>query len=157
MPKNSDGDDYRICKHSQVDGYKNRYVTPVAFEALVLYIYLFMVWSMSKNNRDEEKKEDGGIATATKPKATPKTQRPNLYKVILHNDDYTTMDFVVLILKKFFHKNHAEATHLMLYVHHHGRAIVGVYTFDVAETKVKQVTNYAREQGHPLLCTMEPE
>lgn len=61
------------------------------------------------------------------------------------------------ILQKVFHKNQTEATHLMLYVHHKGRAIVGVYTFDVAETKVKQVSELAREQGYPLLCTMEPE
>lgn len=111
---------------------------------------------MTDRKRKDPKRDDGG-ATVLDPKSRTRTKKPKLYKVILHNDDYTTMEFVVHILQKIFHKNHAEATHIMLYVHRKGRAVVGVYTYDVAETKVTQVTELARESGYPLLCTMEPE
>lgn len=86
-----------------------------------------------------------------------KTKRPPLYKVILHNDDYTTQEWVVLILKSFFQKNHAEAVQLMLHVHHNGRAIVGVFPRDIAETKVDQVTKASQDAGYPLLCSYEIE
>ncbi len=85
------------------------------------------------------------------------TKRPRRYSVIFHNDDYTTMEFVVHVLRKFFRKTETEATHIMLNVHHRGYGIVGVYTRDVAETKVSQVSQYAKSQGHPLKCTAEPE
>lgn len=112
------------------------------------------LWAMAKRRRDDD---DGGLSTITRPETKSKTKKPQLYKVILHNDDYTTMEFVVHILQKVFHKNHAEAMHLMLYVHQKGQAIVGVYTYDVADTKVQHVLEQARESGYPLLCTMEPE
>lgn len=86
-----------------------------------------------------------------------KLDYPSLYKVILHNDDYTPMDFVVKILQKFFQKNSDEATQLMLLVHHTGMAVCGTYTKEIAETKVQQVTDYARVHGHPLKSTMEKE
>jgi ATP-dependent Clp protease adaptor protein ClpS len=86
-----------------------------------------------------------------------KTKHPRRYSVIFHNDDYTTMEFVVHVLRKFFRKTDTEATHIMLNVHHRGYGVVGVYTRDVAETKVSQVSQYARSQGHPLKCTAEPE
>ncbi len=86
-----------------------------------------------------------------------KTKKPRRFKVLLHNDDYTTMEFVVHLLVTFFRKSHAEATHLMLTVHHKGSAVCGVYPREVAETKVDEVIRYARENGHPLLCTMEAE
>jgi ATP-dependent Clp protease adaptor protein ClpS len=86
-----------------------------------------------------------------------KTAKPRLYKVLLHNDDYTTMEFVVQILVEFFHKSRTEATHVMLHVHHKGIGVAGVYPYDVANTKVVQVTEAARGNGMPLLCTMEPE
>ena len=82
---------------------------------------------------------------------------PPMYKVLLHNDDYTTMEFVVLVLQKFFHKSHDEAEQIMLKVHHEGVGLCGVYTYEVAETKVVQVLRFAKDQGHPLKCTMEPE
>jgi len=82
---------------------------------------------------------------------------PRRYKVIFHNDDYTTMEFVVEVLKRFFHKTDAEAVHLMLTVHQKGAAVVGVYTRDVAETKSQEVMTYARDNGMPLLLTTEPE
>lgn len=87
----------------------------------------------------------------------PKTKRPRRFQVVFHNDDYTTMEFVVHVLIKFFHKSETEATQIMLNIHHKGYGVVGVYTRDVAETKASQVTDYAKEHGHPLKCTAEPE
>jgi len=86
-----------------------------------------------------------------------KVKRPRRYKVILHNDNYTTMDFVVLVLMRFFGKNELEATHIMLTVHHRGHAVAGVYSRDIAETKVDQVTRFAQDRGFPLKLTAEPE
>jgi ATP-dependent Clp protease adaptor protein ClpS len=87
----------------------------------------------------------------------PKVERPRRYVVVLHNDDYTTMEFVVHVLMKFFHLGETEATQVMLHVHHKGYGIVGTYTRDVAETKAAQVMAYAKEHGHPLRCSAEPE
>lgn len=87
----------------------------------------------------------------------PAIKRPKRFKVILLNDDYTPMDFVVEVLKDFFNLNEVMATQVMLQVHVLGKGICGIYTRDVAETKVAQVNDYARSNEHPLLCTMEPE
>jgi len=89
--------------------------------------------------------------------AKPKLQKPQLYKVILLNDDYTPMEFVVVVLERFFHKNREEATRIMLHVHQKGIGICGVYPREIAEAKVRQVLSFAREQRHPLQCTLEPE
>jgi ATP-dependent Clp protease adaptor protein ClpS len=91
----------------------------------------------------------------TKPRA--KTQRPSLYKVLLLNDDYTPMEFVIHVLERFFSKSREDATRIMLHVHQNGVGICGVYTFEVAETKVAQVVDFARQNQHPLQCTMEKE
>lgn len=110
----------------------------------------------------EEIEENGhtGIVK-TKPvfsvKDRPKTDKPPQYKVYLLNDDYTPMDFVVQILETFFNKSHEEATRIMLHVHRHGSGLCGVYTREVAETKVAQVLAAARKAQHPLQCTMEKE
>ena len=84
-----------------------------------------------------------------------KIQPPAMYKVVLMNDDYTPMDFVVEILQRFFHMDLEKATQVMLAVHYDGKGICGVYTADIAETKVDQVNRYARKHEHPLLCIME--
>jgi ATP-dependent Clp protease adaptor protein ClpS len=89
--------------------------------------------------------------------ARPKLKKPTLYKVILLNDDYTPMEFVVVVLEKFFRKNREEATQIMLHVHQKGMGICGVFTREVAETKVRHVTVFSSENLHPLQCTMEPE
>ena len=86
-----------------------------------------------------------------------KTEKPKRYKVLLHNDDYTTQEFVVEVLMHHFHRNHAEATHIMLNVHQRGVGVAGVYPKDVAETKIQEVTDEARFRGMPLLLTMEKE
>jgi ATP-dependent Clp protease adaptor protein ClpS len=96
---------------------------------------------------------DGPIAQEAK----PQLQKPVLFKVILLNDDYTPMEFVVEILERFFAKNREDATRIMIHVHQKGMGICGVYTREIAETKVRLVMDYAREQHHPLQCTMEPE
>ena len=87
--------------------------------------------------------------------AEPKLERPPLYKVVLINDDYTPMDFVVHILESFFAIDRENATRIMLEVHTHGKGVCGIFTHEIAETKVSQVNNYSRENQHPLLCTME--
>ena len=94
-----------------------------------------------------------GIVTRTR----AKTKKPSLYKVLLLNDDYTPMEFVVHILEKFFAKNREDAVEVMLHVHRHGVGICGVFTFEVAETKVAQVIEFSRRHQHPLQCTMEKE
>lgn len=104
-----------------------------------------------RNNPDEEGKT--GLVTKTR----PQTKRPSLYKVLLLNDDYTPMEFVVHVLEKYFSKGREEATRIMLHVHHKGVGMCGVYTYEVAETKVTQVMDFARQHGHPLQCTMEKE
>ena len=101
---------------------------------------------------DPLKDNDGGLAVQ---EAKPKLKRPPLYKVMLLNDDFTPMDFVVEILKDFFYMNEERATQVMLQVHTQGVGVCGTYTKDVAETKVHIVNDYSRENHHPLLCTME--
>ena len=90
-------------------------------------------------------------------KSRDKTREPSMYKVLLHNDDYTTMDFVVEILKFVFHKSEERATTIMLNVHEKGVGVCGVYTYDIASTKVNTVHMLARERGYPLRCSMEEE
>jgi ATP-dependent Clp protease adaptor protein ClpS len=97
----------------------------------------------------------GGPATSVIAKVKPRTKRPNLYRVLILNDDYTPMEFVVLVLEKFFQKDVEAATKIMLHVHHHGIGECGVFTYEIAETKVTQVMDFARKHQHPLQCVME--
>jgi ATP-dependent Clp protease adaptor protein ClpS len=109
-------------------------------------------------DRDDDKyKDDGnaGVGLATKPK--PKTRKPSLYKVFMLNDDYTPMEFVIHVLERFFKKNRDEATQIMLNIHNKGVGLCGVYAYDIADTKVNQVMDFARQHQHPLQCTMEQE
>ena len=100
---------------------------------------------------------DRGTGTGIVTKTRQRTKKPSLYRVLILNDDYTPMEFVVHVLERFFSKAHDEAVQIMLHVHRHGVGICGVYTFEVAETKVTQVIELARRHQHPLQCTMEKE
>jgi ATP-dependent Clp protease adaptor protein ClpS len=103
-----------------------------------------------------DKREDGpNVGTIVK--AKPKTKKPAMYKVLMLNDDYTPMEFVVHILERFFSKNRQEATRIMMHVHRRGVGVCGVYTYEVAETKVTQVMDFARQHQHPLQCTLEKD
>ena len=102
-------------------------------------------------NRDSQQGTD--VLTEQK----QKLQKPPLYKVLLHNDNFTTMEFVVYVLMNTFHHSEADAIRIMLQVHHQDIGIAGVYTFEVAETKVAKVAQLAREHDYPLLCTLEEE
>jgi ATP-dependent Clp protease adaptor protein ClpS len=106
---------------------------------------------------DIEKRSDDDQSTGVVVKTKPRTRKPSLYKVLMLNDDYTPMEFVVHVLERFFAKNRDEATRIMMHVHRRGVGICGVYTYEVAETKVTQVMDFARQHQHPLQCTLEKE
>ncbi len=108
---------------------------------------------MSKDDNGNDGR--GGPGTSVITKVKPKTKRPNLYRVLILNDDYTPMEFVVHVLEKFFNKDVEAATTIMLHVHHHGIGECGVFTYEIAETKVTQVMDFARKHQHPLQCVME--
>ncbi len=99
--------------------------------------------------------EDRQTGVLLKPR--PKTKKPSMYKVLLLNDDYTPMEFVVHVLERFFNKNRQEATDIMLHVHRRGVGICGIFTYEIAESKVQQVMDFARANEQPLQCTMEKE
>lgn len=106
---------------------------------------------------DDSGNDDSETRTGIVTKTRPKTKKPSLYKVLLLNDDYTPMEFVVYVLERFFNKGTEEATRIMMHVHQKGVGICGIYTYEVAETKVTQVMSFARQHQHPLQCTMEKE
>jgi ATP-dependent Clp protease adaptor protein ClpS len=108
---------------------------------------------MSDNDRIGREDRQTGVVV----KSRPKTKKPSMYKVLLLNDDYTPMEFVVHVLERFFNKGREEATRIMLHVHRRGVGVCGVYTYEVAETKVTQVIDFARRNEHPLQCTLEKE
>ena len=104
-------------------------------------------------NNEQNDSGDAEVAT-TKPEL--ETKEPPKFKILMLNDDYSTMEFVVHVLKKFFKKTSEQAQGLMLKVHHEGRAVCGIYTHEVAETKCLKVNRYSKDKGHPLKCTIEP-
>ena len=105
----------------------------------------------------DDNNEEGGGQTGLATKTRTRTKKPSLYRVLILNDDYTPMEFVVYVLERFFNKTREEATTIMLHVHQHGVGMCGVFTYEVAETKVAQVLDLARRSEHPLQCTMEKE
>ena len=110
---------------------------------------------MSGSTPPDNNSEDGGTGTVVVSKPKTETRAPALYRVILMNDDYTPMDFVIHVLQRFFNKTLDEATQIMLQVHQQGAGVCGTFTFEIAETKVYQVNQYSRQNRHPLKCTME--
>ena len=109
--------------------------------------------SMGENKDSKDEDVEGNVKLAVK----PKTKIPPLYRVLMMNDDYTPMEFVIEVLEKFFQKNREEATQIMLHVHQRGVGVCGIYTYDLAETKAMQVMNYARKYEHPLQVQLEKE
>jgi ATP-dependent Clp protease adaptor protein ClpS len=105
----------------------------------------------------DDDKTEKGPSTGVVVKTRAKTKKPSLYKVLMLNDDYTPMEFVVHVLERFFSKTRDEATQIMLHVHRRGVGVCGIFTYEVAETKVTQVVDYARQHQHPLQCTLEKE
>ena len=118
-------------------------------EAIVIFNH-----DVTMSDKDDD---NHGNDTDIVTKSRTKTKKPNLYKVVLLNDDYTPMDFVISVLEHFFNKGADEATQIMLEVHRKGVGIAGIFTYEIAETKVAEVTNFARQHEHPLQCTMEKE
>jgi ATP-dependent Clp protease adaptor protein ClpS len=104
---------------------------------------------MSQNNNSNNTQQDHGLVVEDR------TQEPKQYKVLMHNDDYTPMEFVIFVLKRFFSKNETEATQIMLDVHHKGVGLAGIYSFEVAETKVEQSNQFAKINQHPLKTSYE--
>ena len=109
--------------------------------------------NQDNDNSDDNSQSETGVAT----KIRSNTQKPSMYKVLLLNDDYTPMEFVVEILERFFSKQGEEAVQIMLHVHQKGVGVCGIFTYEVAETKVTQVVDYARANQHPLQCTLEKD
>ncbi len=105
------------------------------------------------DDRDDDRRDDSGTGVITRTRR--KTKRPNLYRVLLLNDDFTPMEFVVHVLQRYFAKSREQATQIMLHVHNHGVGECGVFTYEVAETKVTQVMDFAKKHQHPLQCVME--
>ncbi|WP_374596880.1 ATP-dependent Clp protease adapter ClpS [Brevundimonas sp.] len=110
---------------------------------------------MPPSRRSGDRDQGAGSATITETR--PKLQKPSLYRVLILNDDYTPMEFVIYVLERFFQKSREDATRIMLHVHQHGVGVCGVFTYEVAETKVAQVIETARRHQHPLQCTMEKD
>jgi ATP-dependent Clp protease adaptor protein ClpS len=112
-----------------------------------------MVCSSQNDDQNTAGQDETGILILKK----EKTERPRKYKVMLHNDDYTTMEFVLSVLQHIFHKNYDDAYDVMMHVHKNGFGVCGVYSYEIAETKQMEVKKWSKEQGHPLKCTLEPE
>ncbi len=139
------------------------FLTPRSLSTLAgtarLSYFTQMIVKMSPDkddDRNDDQKGNGpgvGLATRTR----PKTKKPSLYKVLLLNDDYTPMEFVVHVLKAFFQMDTDAATRVMLHVHQKGVGVCGIFSYEVAETKVTQVMDFAKKAGHPLQCTLEKD
>ena len=125
--------------------------------SLIQY-YDLVAWKpLGDGMRDSRNDGDGDLKTGVVVKAKPKTKKPSMYKVLMLNDDYTPMEFVVQVLERVFAKRREEAMRIMLHVHRRGVGVCGIYSYDVAETKVVQVVDFARKHQHPLQCTLEKE
>ena len=112
-----------------------------------------MIGVGQNNDPDNGDDLERGVAV----KSRPKTKKPSMYKVLMLNDDYTPMEFVILVLQRFFSMSNQKASEVMLHVHRRGVGVCGVFTFEVAETKMNQVINFSKRNEHPLQCTMEKD
>lgn len=129
-------------------------ISPIADSDLLLPSLASIPGTMAdEGDTDHGTGDDHQIGIATKTRAKPK--KPSQFKVLMLNDDYTPMEFVVLVLKRFFHMDLEQATRVMLHVHQKGVGVCGVFPYEIAETKVNQVMDFARQNQHPLQCTLE--
>jgi ATP-dependent Clp protease adaptor protein ClpS len=132
--------------------------SPPCFAAVQYDILLIMLDSneiLAANGDEDGDDESGGSGIGVATQTRTRTKKPSPYKVLMLNDDFTPMEFVVLVLQRFFSMNMEDATRVMLHVHQRGVGVCGVFSYEVAETKVTQVIDFARENQHPLQCTME--
>ncbi len=130
----------------------------VSDEVLVkIFALLPVTLSIRLNGGDEGDAIGGGPSTGVITEAKPETKKPSMYKVLMLNDDYTPMEFVVHVLVRFFSKSQEDAMQVMLHVHQRGVGICGVYPYEIAESKVTQVVDFARKNQHPLQCTLEKD
>jgi ATP-dependent Clp protease adaptor protein ClpS len=125
--------------------------------AAVRFIFFTRISESAMSDSDRRNGGRDGPGTGVVVKTRTKTRKPAMYKVLMLNDDYTPMEFVVHVLERFFQKSRDEATRIMLHVHRRGVGVCGVFTYEVAETKVTQVMDLARQNQHPLQCTIEKE
>ena len=127
-------------------------------EWLVVNVVRQQMWqAMSDDDKRDDDKRGENPNVGVVVRAKPRTKKPAMYKVLMLNDDYTPMEFVVHVLERFFQKNRDEATRIMMHVHRRGVGVCGVFTYEVAETKVTQVMDLARQNQHPLQCTIEKD
>ena len=112
---------------------------------------------MSDQDKDDDRNNGGSGDTGVIVETRPKTKKPSMYKVLLLNDDFTPMEFVILVLQRFFSMSNQKASEVMLHVHRRGVGVCGVFTFEVAETKMNQVINFSKRNEHPLQCTIEKD
>jgi ATP-dependent Clp protease adaptor protein ClpS len=143
----------RNVSHLTFTRRKLRYIPSIGMEWLFAMVNPLHMIDTMMGDGPKGPGNDAGLLTKT----VTRTQRPPLYKVMLLNDDYTPMEFVVHVLERFFGLNHAQSFEIMLTVHKKGLAVVGVFSAEIAETKVAQVMDFARRHQHPLQCTMEKE
>jgi ATP-dependent Clp protease adaptor protein ClpS len=125
-----------------------------------MFYFIEMKIQMTPDKHDDDQGDDrkgGGPGVGLATRTRPKTKKPSLYKVLLLNDDYTPMEFVVHVLKAFFQMDTDAATRVMLHVHQKGVGVCGIFTYEVAETKVTQVMDFAKKAQHPLQCTLEKD
>ena len=143
-------------------GHNEGSVAPMAAaRAFCLFEFRLSPIQMADKDGDDDRinnganNEDGDSEAGVVTRKKPKTKKPSMYKVIMLNDDFTPMEFVILVLERFFSKSQEESTQIMLHVHQKGVGVCGVFTYEVAETKVQQVMDLARQHQHPLQCTLE--
>ena len=127
------------------------YKSLLFFKLITMYNINMNITLSEKSNNDKNSDFQGGVILDTK----PKTKKPSMYNVLLLNDDYTPMEFVIIVLAKIFNKKQEEATQIMLHVHKKGVGVCGTFTYEVAESKCKSVMDMAKKNEHPLQCTLE--
>jgi len=145
--------DTHILGHSPHSNPVDCPVDGLTSDALAIWTNIQGAGDEGGNDQDGDSDSDKEVGVATKTKTRPK--KPSQYKVLMLNDDYTPMEFVVIILKRFFSMDMEQATRVMLHVHQRGVGVCGIFPYEVAETKVNQVMDFARENQHPLQCTLE--